>query len=103
MKHTGIIRRMDDLGRVVIPKEVRKPLCLREGDAFELVIIDDSIVGFVPYQKTVEISALCDRIEEEIEFSNFSSSNAQELHKCINQLRFALRVAESSKKEKEGI
>ena len=36
-KHTGIIRRMDDLGRVVIPREVRQTLRLREGDPFEIM------------------------------------------------------------------
>ncbi len=32
MKATGIVRRIDDLGRVVIPKEIRRTLCIREGD-----------------------------------------------------------------------
>ena len=36
MKETGIIRRMDDLGRIVIPKEVRRLFNLTEGDALEL-------------------------------------------------------------------
>lgn len=36
MKSTGIIRRIDDLGRVVIPKEIRQKLQIAEGDALEL-------------------------------------------------------------------
>ena len=32
MKATGIVRRIDDLGRVVIPKEIRRPMRIREGD-----------------------------------------------------------------------
>ncbi len=36
MKATGIVRRIDDLGRVVIPKEIRKTLRIREGDSLEI-------------------------------------------------------------------
>lgn len=38
MKATGIIRRIDDLGRIVIPKEIRRSLFIREGDPMELFI-----------------------------------------------------------------
>ena len=41
MKATGQVRRIDDLGRVVIPKEVRRSLGIREGDAFELYTTED--------------------------------------------------------------
>ena len=34
MKATGIVRRMDDLGRIVIPEEIRRTLRIREGDPF---------------------------------------------------------------------
>ena len=34
MKATGIVRRIDDLGRVVIPKEIRRTLRIREGDSY---------------------------------------------------------------------
>ena len=37
MKATGIVRRIDDLGRVVIPKEIRRTLRIREGDPLELI------------------------------------------------------------------
>ena len=38
MKSTGIIRRIDDLGRVVIPKEIRKTLRIKEGDPLETTL-----------------------------------------------------------------
>ena len=38
MKSTGIIRRIDDLGRVIIPKEVRRTLNLKEGDPLEMFV-----------------------------------------------------------------
>lgn len=43
MKPTGIVRRVDDLGRVVIPKEIRKTLNIREGDPLELFLDKDTI------------------------------------------------------------
>lgn len=44
MKATGIIRRIDDLGRVVIPKEIRRICRIREGDALEIYIQDGAVV-----------------------------------------------------------
>lgn len=38
MKATGIVRRIDDLGRVVIPKEIRRTLNIREGDPLEVFV-----------------------------------------------------------------
>ena len=37
MKATGIVRRIDDLGRVVIPKEIRRTMRIREGDPLEII------------------------------------------------------------------
>lgn len=43
MSTTGIVRRIDDLGRVVIPKEIRKTLRIKEGDPLEIGIFNDNI------------------------------------------------------------
>ena len=43
MKATGIIRRINDLGRIVIPKEIRRNIGLREGDAMEIFLEDNRI------------------------------------------------------------
>ena len=44
MKATGIIRRIDDLGRVVIPKEIRKNLRIKEGDNLEIFVEKEEII-----------------------------------------------------------
>lgn len=48
MRTTGIVRRIDDLGRVVIPKEVRRTLKIKEGDPLELYV-SDGMVCFKKY------------------------------------------------------
>lgn len=48
MKATGIIRRIDDLGRVVIPRDIRRSLRIREGDPLE-IFIDNNGVCFQKY------------------------------------------------------
>ena len=48
MKATGIVRRIDDLGRVVIPKEIRRQMKIKEGDPLE-IFIEGKMVCFQPY------------------------------------------------------
>lgn len=49
MKATGIVRRIDDLGRVVIPKEIRRTMRIREGDPLEIFTNKDGSVIFKKY------------------------------------------------------
>ena len=49
MKATGIVRRIDDLGRVVIPKEIRRTMRIREGDPLEIYTDRDGEVIFKKY------------------------------------------------------
>ena len=48
---TGIIRRIDDLGRIVIPKEIRKQLKVDEGDPFEIFMTKEGEVVLKPYKQ----------------------------------------------------
>lgn len=57
MKATGIVRRIDDLGRVVIPKEIRRTLRIREGDPLEIFTDSDGGVIFKKYSPVGELSA----------------------------------------------
>ena len=49
MRATGIVRRIDDLGRIVIPKEIRRTLRIKEGDPLELYTTRDGEVVFKKY------------------------------------------------------
>ena len=51
MKATGIVRRIDDLGRVVIPKEIRRTMRIREGDPLEIYTDNNGEVIFKKYSR----------------------------------------------------
>lgn len=65
MKATGIIRRVDDLGRVVIPKEIRRYLHIREGDPLEIFTERDTVI-FKRYSLDNEWGKTLDELKEEI-------------------------------------
>lgn len=55
MKATGIVRRIDDLGRVVIPKEIRRTLRIREGDPLEIFVDREGEVILKKYSPISEL------------------------------------------------
>lgn len=64
MKATGIVRRIDDLGRVVIPKEIRRTLRIREGDPLEIYTDTQGGVIFKKYSPVGELSSTAGRCAE---------------------------------------
>ncbi len=71
MKATGIVRRIDDLGRVVIPKEIRRTMRIREGDPLEIYTDREGEVIFKKYSPVGELSG-------------FAAEYASALHKACN-------------------
>ena len=71
MKATGIVRRIDDLGRVVIPKEIRRTLRIREGDPMEIFTNAEGAVVFKKYSPIGELS-------------NYAAQYAEVLYKAGN-------------------
>ncbi len=71
MKATGIVRRIDDLGRVVIPKEIRRTMRIREGDPLEIYTDREGEVIFKKYSPIGELA-------------EFASQYAETLHKTCN-------------------
>ena len=71
MKATGIVRRIDDLGRVVIPKEIRRTMRIREGDPLEIYTDREGEVIFKKYSPIGELSA-------------FAAQYAETLHKICS-------------------
>jgi len=71
MKATGIVRRIDDLGRVVIPKEIRRTMRIREGDPLEIYTDREGEVIFKKYSPIGELTS-------------FASQYADTLHKTCD-------------------
>jgi len=92
MKATGIVRRIDNLGRVVIPKEIRRTLRIREGDPLEIFTDREGEIIFRKYSPIVELG-------------NFAKEYADSLHQssghvtCIVDKDQIVAIAGGFKKE----
>ncbi|EJL47921.1 stage V sporulation protein T [Brevibacillus agri] len=92
MKATGIVRRIDDLGRVVIPKEIRRTLRIREGDPLEIFVDRDGEVILKKYSPIGELG-------------DFAKEYADSLYESLNHTVLisdrdtVIAVAGASKKE----
>ena len=67
MKTTGVIRRIDELGRVVIPKEIRKNLRINEGENIEIYVDEDKVI----FKKFSALGKINDYSEKIIDAVNF--------------------------------
>lgn len=92
MKATGIVRRIDDLGRVVIPKEIRRTLRIREGDPLEIFVDRDGEVILKKYSPIGELG-------------DFAKEYADSLYESLGHITLitdrdvVIAVAGTSKKE----
>lgn len=89
MKSTGIVRRVDDLGRVVIPREIRRALRIREGDPLEIFTSEEGIT-LKKYDCTKNIenaiieleTAVCQ--EDDIQNKSSLLQKVKELREILN-------------------
>lgn len=65
MKSTGVVRRVDELGRIVLPMEIRKTLDIKQKDPIEIFIDEDKIV----LQKYQPACLFCGKVEDIVYFS----------------------------------
>lgn len=92
MKATGVVRRIDDLGRVVIPKEIRKTLRIKEGEPLEIFTDREGQIILKKYSPIGELS-------------EFAAGYAETLSKttghiaCITDKDTVIAVSGGSKKE----
>ncbi len=95
MKATGIVRRIDDLGRVVIPKEIRRTMRIREGDPLEIYTTREGEVIFKKY-------SLINGLEDFAEQLCDSLSRTTGLTAAITDRDAVIAAAGSGKKELLG-
>ena len=58
MKTTGVVRRIDDLGRIVIPKEIRRNLRIRDGESLE-IFVEDEMIALKKYSSMNDLNDIC--------------------------------------------
>ena len=95
MKATGIVRRIDDLGRIVVPKEIRRTLRIREGDPLEIFTSREGEIMLKKYSPVGELG----------EFArSYARALAQttETLVCITDREYVIAAAGIGKKEVEG-
>ena len=83
MKATGIVRRIDDLGRVVIPKEIRRTLRIREGDPLEIFTDKDGGVIFRKYSQMGGIAEFAAQLCESMGRSTGLAAVITDRDSCI--------------------
>ncbi len=91
MKATGIVRRIDDLGRVVIPKEIRRTLRLREGTPLEIFTDREGEIILKKYSPMVELAAFAGQYAE-------AMSQATGLIVCITDRDQVIAVSGGARK-----
>ncbi len=92
MKATGIVRRIDDLGRVVIPKEIRRTLRLREGTPLEIFTDREGEIILKKYSPMVELTAFATQYAE-------AMAQSTGLTVCITDRDQIIAVAGGSRKD----
>ena len=77
MKYTGIVRRIDDLGRIVLPVELRRTLELETGDSLEILVEDNTII-LKKYQPSC---IFCDSMDDIMTYKGYNVCQ-----KCMKKL-----------------
>ena len=116
LKSTGVIRRIDELGRIVIPKEIRRNLGIRDGENVEIFTDNDSIILKKYYRMSTSsdlASSLCELINDEFNYKIMitdrekviaaSGINEEIINKTIPEEFLNIIEERETKEEKQNI
>ena len=95
MMATGIVRRIDDLGRVVIPKEIRRRFGIREGDPLEIFLTEDGII-FRRYHHSLiaDVDALRLALNEHYNYDYEHSEENKQISKLLDEVKEIVKKIE---------
>lgn len=88
MKTIGIVRKIDDLGRVVIPREIRRNFGIKEGDPFEIFTDKDEII-LKKYDASIGLRELVRRLDDAFSEAknNLNADTAKQIYEHIEALK----------------
>lgn len=91
MRATGIVRRVDDLGRIVIPKEIRKQMGIKELDPVEF-FVDSNTNGIIIQKCVVSLEEHLEHIDELIlEYGDRNPKQQSKIHEHIEEIKQLLK------------
>ena len=106
MRYTGVVKRIDDLGRLVIPREIRRTMRIHDGDAFEIVIHED-MVCFKKYNPSahladnaVDLQTDIDEVINEYGLSLESQQLLNDAKQLLQQVYQNIRTVERKEQER---
>ena len=95
MNSTGIIRRIDDLGRVVVPRDMRKSFGLQEGTPLEVCATEEGIL-FKKYDPGITLMDIVNNLESALDdnYGELGVDKTREIRLCISDLKEILKEAD---------
>ena len=88
MKATGVVRRIDDLGRIVIPKEIRRVLHIKEGDPLEIYTDREGGVILKKYSPIGELSEFAEKVKVKLEIGTSGNTSPAIALDCLQLAGF---------------
>lgn len=92
MRTTHIVRRIDDLGRVIIPKEIRRQMGIKEGEPLEIYIDpSEKMVGFKKYERVDLAFVLNDLRNEITDYNDYDDEDTEAMVGLIDEIKKILK------------
>ncbi len=98
MKSTGVTRRIDELGRIVIPKEIRRTLAIRDGENLEILIEGNKIIlqKYLVMQNLLELSNKIIEVVSSVLEEEIIITDREKIIASSNKLKHLLNIKNTS-------